>query len=723
MMSDMTALSLGGLGVWAARHRRLVLGSWVALLVAATLVHRVVGSTYSDTLTIPGSSAQTGLNLLRAHDPRAGGQGGQVVFRSATGRLTADAAAIDAAVGNLGRLPHVLSISNPLTAATLSADGRVAYASINFDTSPQKLGRGYLSQVDAAVRPARRAGVSVLYGGALGQAAEPKAKDMTSELIGVLVALLVLLAGFGSFYAAGLPLLSAILAVVTGVGVLGIIAGAVSFGTSAPTLAIMMGLGVGIDYALFMTTRFRQRMIEGDDPLAAVRLTVGASGHAVLTAATTVVIAMLGLYASGISFIGKLGFAAAITVAVAAAAALTLVPALLGFAGRSIDRHRIGRAVAEPSGAGSGMDAYVAAVGRHPWRFALGGIAVLLVLAIPLLSMRVGHVEPTAQPAGFTDHQAYVAMQAGWGPGATGPLTIVVRLPARAAPAAATRLVGRLGTVLGAQPGVSSVARLRVTGGLIVGRVLPAHGPGTSATTDLIHRLQDTVLPAALRGSGARGYVTGTTAATADFVSTVSSRLPLIIAVVLVAAFVLLLAAFRSPVVAIKAVLLNLLSIGAAYGVLVAVFQWGWGASLLGVDGTVPIESYVPMIIFAIVFGLSMDYEVFLVSRIREHWLATGDNRRSVATGLGQTARVITCAALIMASVFFAFLLSTKVDVKMLALGLGVSVLIDASIIRLIIVPSLMFLFDRWNWWAPRWLVAPLSLGAARPAPLPSAEP
>lgn len=708
----MTASALGSLGVWAAKRRRLVLAAWIVVLVGSSIGHQVVGSTYSDTLTIPGSAAQAGLNLLQAHDPRAGGQGGQVVFESSGAALTRDASVIGTAVKNLQALPHVLSVANPLSKATLSVDGEEAYASINFNQSPQKLGRSFLRSVNAAVAPATQAGIHVYYGGALGQAAEPKANDARSEAIGIIVALIVLLGGFGSVYAAGLPLLSAALAVFSAVGTLGIVAGAVAFGTSAPTLAIMMGLGVGIDYALFMTTRFRQRMIEGVDPHDAIRTTVAASGLAILTAASTVVIAMLGLYASGISFIGKLGLAAAIAVAVAAAAALTLVPALLGFAGSGIDRRTLGRAVAEPSATGSAMHTYVGAIERHPWRFAIGGVTLLLVLAIPLLSMNIGHVEPSAQPASFSDHKAYEALARGWGAGANGPLSVVVELASKHQGEGLTRLERHLTSSLKDQPDVSSVARMRATpdGRLIVGKLLPASGPGSSATAELVHRLQSSALPGILAGSGGKGYVTGSTAATVDFVNTVASRLVLIIAVVLLAAFLLLLAAFRSPVVALKAVVLNLLSIGATYGVLVAVFQWGWGSSLLGVDGKVPIESYVPMIIYAIVFGLSMDYEVFLVSRIREHWLQTGDNRRSVASGLGETARVISAAALIMASVFFAFLLSTKVDVKMLALGLGVSVLIDASVIRLVIVPSLMFLFDRWNWWAPRWLAgSPLS--------------
>lgn len=520
------------------------------------------------------------------------------------------------------------------------------------------------------------------------------------------VALIVLLIGFGSVIAAGLPLGSAILAMITGISILGTLAAAIAFGTSAPVLATMMGLGVGIDYALFLTTRFRQRIIDGDDLDTAIRATVGRSGRSVLIAAFTVVVAMLGLYASGIAFIGKLGLAAAITVAVAACAALTLVPALLGFAGKRIDRFHVRKPVAEPPSTGGAMHRYVGVISRHPWRFTLGGIGLLLVLAIPVLSMNLGHVQPNAEPKSYSDHQAYESLSRGFGPGANSPLTIVAHLPPNTSSQQAAQTATALQQAIGKVRDVKEVAPFNPSsdGVLLVGRVLPNTGPGSAETQTLIDTLRDTTLPQVLGKSGATGYVTGTEATTIDFTHTVSSRLPIIIGVVLLAAFVLLLISFRSPVLAFKAAVLNLLSIGAAYGVLVAVFQWGWGVKALGLSGKVPIESYVPMIIFAIVFGLSMDYEVFLISRIREHWVENHDNHAAVAHGLAQTARVITCAALIMASVFFAFLLSNNVVVKMLALGLGVSVLVDASVIRLMIVPSLMFLFDKANWWTPAWL-------------------
>jgi RND superfamily putative drug exporter len=703
MMQTPTGL-LAGLGAWAARHRRGVLIGWILILLAVGFGNRALGGVFGDTLTIPGSASQRGLDALKAHDPRAGGQDGQVVFVDRAGSLGRQRSALEAARSNLARLPHVLAISDPLSVGAVSSDGRTALASVNFDVNPQSLGGSYVTSVDRATDGARRAGLAVAYGGALGEAAAPKAKDASSELIGIVVALIVLLAGFGSVVAGVLPLFSAIVGVGTGLGLLGMLATSVSFGTSSPTLATMMGLGVGIDYALFLTTRYRQRLLDGDDPAIALRRTVAASGRSVLIAAVTVVIAMLGLYGSGIAFIGKLGLAAAITVAVAATAALTLVPALLGFARGRIDRVHVRTPVAEPANEHSPLHRYSAAIARHPWRFALSGITTLAVITVPALSMQIGHVGAASQPASYSERQAYDAVKRAFGEGANGPLTIVAEIPRTMSAGRVRSLQASLRRALRASPDVRSVGRFATSAdhALLIATVIPASDPASSQTKTLVKRLREHTLPDALGAEHAVGFLTGNTAVSIDFQDTVSSRLPLIVGIVLVAAFLLLLAAFRSPVLALKAALMNLLSIGAAYGIIVAVFQWGWGAGLLGLGGTVSIESYVPMIIFAIVFGLSMDYEVFLISRIREHWLKSHDNQYSVAAGLSQTARVITCAALIMASVFFAFVLSSNVVIKMFAVGLGASVIIDATIIRLLIVPSLMFLLGRANWWTPR---------------------
>jgi RND superfamily putative drug exporter len=672
---------LAGLGRWCAAHPWPVIVAWFVALAVATIGHTVLGGAYTDDFTLADSPAQTGADLLAAHQPSVGGMAGQLVFSVDHRTLVEDRNEIEAAIRNVSDLPHVLSVTDPFATGTVSTSGRVAYATVHFDENPVTLGASYVRTVNLATNLPRIAGVEVDYGGLLGQADRPAAADRTSEIIGVAVAILVLLLGFGSVLGAGLPIVSAVLGVVTGLGLLGMLAAAVTFASVSPTLATMMGLGVGIDYALFLTTRHRQQVLDGVDPVDAAARTAATSGRAVIIAACTVVVALCGLYASGIGFIGK-----------------------LGLAGRRIDRLRVRTPVAEPTTGQDGVwQRHAARIGRRPWVYLTAGVLVALVLAIPLLSIRLGHVDAGADPLGYTDRAAYDALSEGFGPGANGPLTVVV-------PAPATGDIGQLSdalhSALARTPGVASVSPARPTqdNALLVATVIPAYSPSDARTDQLARTLQDTTLPGVLSARHTRGYVTGNTAGQLYFRDEVADHLPVIIAVVIACALILLLAGFRSVAVAVKAAVLNLLSIGAAYGVVVAVFQWGWGGSLLGVGEKVPVESYVPMMMFAIVFGLSMDYEVFLLSRVREAWLSTQDNSASVAAGLAATARVITCAALIMTSVFLAFLLSTSVVIKMLALGLGVSVIIDATVIRLFVVPAAMFLLGRANWWLPAWL-------------------
>ena len=697
---------LDRLGYWCANHRAVVIVGWLVVLVLATIAHHVAGGSYSDNFDLPGSQSQQGADLLSAHEAAAGGQSGQIVFVAPSGAtVQAKQNQVESSVEAVQALPHVLNVTDPLSPQTTSKDRSTAFATIHFDTNPVTLGSDYVHEIDQAVAPARSAGLQVEYGGQLGQAARPKPSDASSELIGIAVAIAVLLIGFGSVFAAALPIMSAVLGVFTGLGLLGTAAAAISFGTVSPTLAVMMGLGVGIDYGLFLITRHRQQVMSGRDPRDAAASTVATSGRAVLIAGSTVVIAMLGLYASGVGFIGALGLAAAIAVAVSAVAAVTLVPALLSVAGSRIDRIAVRTPVAESSSDGTdgGWGRYAERIGAHPWRYLTAGAGLLIVLAIPVLSMTLGHVDAGADPQNYTDKRSYDAISSAFGPGTNGPLTIVVELPQGGS---AGSLPQTLQTALSGTADVASVTPVTTSpdGALLTTTVIPASSPQDAKTDALLHTLRDTTLPDALSGSGAHGYVTGTTAGQLDFRDIVSARLPIIIAVVIMAAFLLLLASFRSPFLAIKAALLNLLSIGAAYGVVVAVFQWGWGSSAFGVSEKVPVESYVPMMMFAIVFGLSMDYEVFLLARVRETWLATKDNHRAVAHGLAATARVISCAAVIMTSVFLAFLLSTNVVIKMLALGLGISVLVDATVIRLLVVPATMYLAARANWWIPRWL-------------------
>ncbi|MFE1318446.1 MMPL family transporter [Kitasatospora phosalacinea] len=754
--SDTTSVSgvpprrgrLWRLGGWCARHPVVVVVGWLVVLVGVQVADRAVGGTYSDDFSLPGTQAQDGADVLAAHEPAVGGTSAQVVLHDGQ-PLTDFQAQVDQAVTSLQHLPHVLSAQNPLPpqgqapqpGGPLSADGQTAYVTVRFDGVLATFGDDYLDQVDAAVAPLRQAGVQVEYGGPLGELARPEPSDRVSELIGFGVAVVVLLIGFGSVIAAGLPLVSALLAVVVGLGLLGLLAALTTFATVAPTLATMIGLGVGIDYALFLLTRHRQNLMDGRDPQTAAGHAVATSGRAVLISGTTVVIALAGLSVSGISFMAKLGLAAGVTVVTAVCGALTLLPALMGLIGRRMDRFTVRTPVAEGAGAdvtstddvaihdttisdattddtttddvtpvstaatGGMWHRYARRVERRPWWYLVAGLVTVLVLAVPLPSIQLGHIGDGADPTSFTDRRAFDLMSAAFGPGSNGPLTVVVD---QSAVAAADRpaLASAVQQALTGVPDAAGTAPLQTSadGDVLFTTVTPAQAPQDQETTDLVGHLSDTVLPDAVAGTPATTYVTGTTAAQVDFLDLVASRLLPIIAVVVALAFLIILLVFRAPLIALKAAVLNLVSIAASYGVLVAVFQWGWGGPALGVSGKVPIESYVPMMMFAIVFGLSMDYEVFLLSRVHERWRLTGDSRGAVAHALETTARVISCAALIMVSVFAAFIVSDNVVIKMMGLGLAVSVLIDATVVRLLMVPAAMTLLGGAAWWTPRWM-------------------
>ncbi|MEU0368945.1 MMPL family transporter [Streptomyces sp. NPDC006283] len=700
-------------GRWCALRPRRVVAAWLLLLAAALGLAHAFGGEYSDEFPLPGTQVQTGSDLLKVHASGPGkGTQSPIVLHTANGTVADHGPQLDATVSALGKLPHVLGAADPYSpsasAGALSADGRTALVQLSLDANPATYGGDWLNQVDRAVQNLRDDGVLVEYGGQLGQAVKGTGADRLPELIGLATAVVVLLVGFGSVAAAGVPLVAAVAGL--GVGLLGleVAAAHVDFATTAPTLASMIGLGVGLDYALFLTTRHRRLLRDTGDVGEAAGRAVSTSGRAVLVAAGTVAVALAGLAASGISFLGALGAAACVTVVAAALASLTLTPALLGWFGPHIDRRHIRRPVDEPDGGQDFWYRWAAGIRRRPVLALAGGLMLLGVLAVPALSMRTAHIDAGAAATDTTARRAHDLVSDAFGPGVNGPLTLVVTLDKDhpVPDASRSRIAGDLQTAIAADPRVASVATPAATAdrALLTTAIVPRTGPQEQDTADLVHDLTDSILPRTLDPVGARGYLTGPTVGQITFRDLLADRLPLVVGVVAAAAFVLLVLVFRTPVLALKAAVLNLLSIGAAWGVLVAVFQWGWGSSLFGVDEHVPIESYVPALMFAIVFGLSMDYEIFLLSRVRELWRAGASTHDSVAGGLAATARVITCAALVMTSVFLAFLLNDNIVVKMLALGLALSIVLDATVVRLILVPAAMYVLGRVNWWLPKWL-------------------
>ncbi|MPY92836.1 MAG: MMPL family transporter [Acidimicrobiia bacterium] len=691
------------LGHASARHPWRVLLFWVLAAVATVGVRQGIGGEPNDDFQLPGTETQAARDLLEERFPEQAGTTGQVVFAAETGVL-ADAgnrAAVEATLGQLASVEHVVDVSDPFDARgpTISPDGRIGFTTLTFDE--QTLDKEIAEATEAATEVGRDAGVQVEVSGTI----MASAQEMEGgELVGLAVAVVVLLVAFGSLVATGIPIGTALFGLFIGLAGVGILSGITDVPTVSPMLATMIGLGVGIDYALFVVTRHRQFLHEGwSVPDAAGRANATA-GQSVLFAGMTVVIAIMGLIVAGIPSIATMGYAAAIVVLVAMAGAITLLPAFLGLAGHRIDSLRVGRrrgleAEAHRTVAGRWADR----VGRRPWPYALVSFGLLVALGAPLLSMRVGFADDGNQPADTTARKAYDLLAEGFGVGFNGPLTVVVDLPT---PGAGDEVLPSLTAGLAGDPGLVSLspAQLNPSGDTAVLFAFPATAPQDEATSQLVHRLRDDVIPVALEGTGAEVHLAGWQAAQIDISERMSSRLPAFVGAVVGLSFLLLMVVFRSVLVPLKAAVMNLLSIGAAYGVVVAVFQWGWMKDLVGLEETVPVFPFLPMIMFAILFGLSMDYEVFLLSRVREAYVRSGDSHRSVVEGLASTARVITSAALIMISVFGAFVLSSDVILKMFGLGLATAVLVDATVVRMVLVPATMALLGNANWWLPRWL-------------------
>jgi putative drug exporter of the RND superfamily len=718
---------------WCVTHRLRTLTAWIIVLVAVGAVSSAIGARHGTQFTLKGTESQQAQDLLTRDFPAQSGDQDQIVFAAHGAAITDPAvrARIAADLARIEKLPHVDSVARPFApggAGAISRDGRIAFATVTFDQQADTLPKSAVQQVVSTADQARAPELEVALGGQAIEAVQTTSLGSATAL-GLAAAIVVLLITFGSVVAMGLPIVTALLGLGTAFGVIALASHAIGMPDFASELAAMIGLGVGIDYALFIVTRFRENRRGGDGvPLATV-VAMDTAGRAVLFAGATVIIALLGMVVLGVSFLDGLAVSSAIAVLLTLIAALTALPALLSRLGERVARRRaisIGAARRRATAAGAPAGApyggfwprWARLIRRHPWPAAIAGLAIMLVIATPALSMRMDLSDAGNDPAGSTTRRAYELLAEGFGQGFNGPLSVVVQLPHSGDRPA---LAG-IGRALRGTPDVASVSAPTVSpqGQTAVFQVFPDSAPQDGATGDLVTTLRDTVLPPLAHGAGATILVGGVTASGIDFTHVLSAKLPLFIAVVVGLAALLLLVVFRSVVIPIQAAVMNLLSIGAALGVTVAVFQWGWLGGLFGVAKG-PIDPWLPVMLFAIVFGLSMDYEVFLVSRIREEWLRRRDPSSAVVEGVATTGRVITAAATIMICVFLAFVLGPERQVKLFGLSLASAVFLDAFVIRSLLLPAVLELLGRRTWAFPRRLGATLPrLGIEpelRPAP------
>lgn len=740
------------LGRWCFVHRRATLLTWLVLLVGVgALGNAVVGPDYSSKMEIPASESASGFEVLNASFPgqaSAGRSGGSIVFKATQG--VTDPAVQTAMTEMFDKVAQIqgVTVISPYDPTAqvqrINPDGTIAYASVNLDES---LGQQGMADAGAAIAKLEPTidGLTVEVGGQM--LAEFKPPE--SELIGLGFAIIVLILAFGSVLAMGLPIGIALFGVGVGTSLVALFSNWIVIPDFATQLGSMLGIAVGIDYALFIVTRYRENLRAGKPYEDSLFSAMDTAGRAVVFAGVTVVVSLLGMLLIGLQFVSGLGIGAATTVAVTMTASITLLPALLGFAQHRVEMTRrrgiIAAAFLAVALFGAGLKVNALLVGiplavitliaglawaplkkelpprrtkpsretlpykwsrivqHHPWRSLAAGAGVLLLLAAPVLSLRLGFADEGNFAKETTTRRAYDLLSEGFGPGFNGPLVGVVSI---GNPADAAKLQA-LSAAIAADPGVAFASPpvpndpTAPTAALI--QIVPKTSPQDKATSDTITRLRDAVVPGVVAGTSLATYITGSTAASMDFTSYLSARLVIFIGVVLLVSFVLLMMVFRSLLVPLKAVVMNVLSIAAAYGVVVAIFQWGWLNSVFGVEPS-PIEPFLPMMMFAIVFGLSMDYEVFLLSRVKEEYDRTGDAKNSVADGLAATAHVITAAAAIMIVVFGAFLLEDSRVLKLFGVGLAVAVLLDATLVRLLLVPATMELLGARNWWLPTWL-------------------
>jgi RND superfamily putative drug exporter len=700
---------LYAIGRWCSRHHWPVIGGWVVLAIALLAISNASGSKTSENLTLPGTGSTQATELLEENLPeQAYGSNPLVLEAPAGSKLTEAkyATAVEETVKKLEAQPDVNSAMSPLAegAQTLSKEHpNIGYIPVVLGVGPGEITEDQSQELLDAAKPFEAAGGNASIGGYVGnQLSKPSTEK--SELIGLIAAVIILLFAFGTATAMMLPIVGALIGLICTLSIIKLLEHVLEVPGVAATLATMIGLGVGIDYALFIVTRHKLQLKEGMELRESIARATATAGGAVVFAGFTVVIALCSLAVAGIPLVTTLGFTAAVAVVIAVCAAATLLPAMLGALGPHINslRFHIGRThpdEVEPHGWRSWAERIV----RMPWRSAIAALVVLAILALPIFQLQLGQNDISALPKETTSRQAYDGLNTGFGPGVNGPLLVASQFTN---PEEAQQVLPGLQKAIGGAADVLAVTEptLSQDKKVAVFTVISKSEPWADKTVTLVENLRDEVIPGALEGTKAQSFVGGQTAGYIDLANQIADKLPLMIFVVVALSFLVLLMAFRSILVPIKAAAMNLISVAASYGVVTAVFQLGWGSSLIGLDHSIPIVSFVPLLMFAILFGLSMDYEVFLMTQMKEHYVEYGDERRAVVEGLANTGRVITSAAGIMVCVFASFVLSGDPVVKEFGVGLAVAIAIDSTVVRCLLVPAVMELMGKWAWWMPKWL-------------------
>jgi RND superfamily putative drug exporter len=700
---------LYAIGRFCSRHHWPTIAVWIVIAVALVIAGQAGDSKTNDNLTLPGTGSTEATELMEENLPeQAFGSNPLVIQAKAGASLTSPkyATAVNETVKRLNALHDVNSAVNPLSprgADFLSKDRSIAYVPVVLGVGPSELTEAQALAVLDAGKPAEDAGLRVSVGAYVGQQLS-KPDTGVSDAIGIAAAIVILLFAFGTATAMVLPIFSAILGLACALSIIRLLEHVVQVPSVAATLATMIGLGVGIDYALFIVTRHKLQLSDGMELRESVARATATAGGAVVFAGFTVVIALCSLAFAGIPLVSTLGFTAAIAVVIAVAAATTLLPAMLGALGPRINSLRVQFGKTHPDDAEpQGWRRWARGVANRPWRSALAALAILIVLAIPIFQLELGQNDLSALPKSTTARQAYDGLTEGFGPGVNGPLLIATEFESAAE---AKKVLPLLEKAVGGATDVAGISEptLDKAGTVAVFTVISNSSPWADETVSLVEGLRDTTIPAALKGTESAAFVGGQTAGYIDLATQIGDKLPLMIAIVVGLSFIVLLLAFRSLLVPIKAAAMNLLSVAAAYGVVTAVFQLGWGSSLIGLDHPIPIVSFVPLLMFAILFGLSMDYEVFLLTQMREHYTKHEDEKEAVIEGLANTGRVITSAAAIMVCVFTSFVLNGNPIVKEFGVGLAVAIAIDSTLVRCLLVPAIMVLLGKRAWWLPRWM-------------------